>query len=67
MAALDKISVPEVIRQFGENALNKSNPEHVRQNYIMMLDNVQRYCEKVLQNTAYATKVAVKVERERKK
>jgi len=41
-------NVPVLIRQMGDNALDKSNRQDVRFNYVQTIRNIKEYCDHII-------------------
>lgn len=44
----NKENIPVLIQQISENALDQKNPEHIRFNHIVALENIRNHCDKVI-------------------
>ena len=43
-----KYSVPLILEQIKENMLDKSNPENIRYNYMVSIENIRDFCDRAL-------------------
>lgn len=43
-----KNNIPAMVQQIRENMMNKSNPENIRYNYMVSMENIRDYAERSL-------------------
>ena len=41
-------NIPVIIQQYAENALDTNTPDHIRFNYLILLENIRKYCDRAI-------------------